>query len=43
MCNCGTTLKPKGYITEAKVIIRKIWENSKLQEKTFTVSKINKT
>ncbi len=43
MCQCNTTAKPKGYITQAKTIVRKIWEKSQLQEKPVTVTKINKT
>lgn len=42
MCNCGYTPKPKGHITQAKAIIRKIWEKSQLEEKPVTVKKINK-
>ena len=43
MCQCNKTAKPKGYITQAKTIVRKIWENSQLDEKPVTVTKINKT
>jgi hypothetical protein len=43
MCNCNRTEKPKGYITQAKTIVKKIWEKSQLQEKPVTVTKINKT
>lgn len=48
-CGCGNKpreVKPKGFITQAKVIIRKTWEasqNTQLQEKPVTVTKINKT
>jgi hypothetical protein len=42
MCNCNKTQKPKGYITEAKTIVRKIWEKSQTEEKPVTVTKINK-
>jgi len=44
MCGCGKIVeRPKGYITQAKVIIRKVWENTQIQEKPVTVKKINKT
>jgi hypothetical protein len=47
-CGCGTKPRenPKGFITQAKVIIRKALEasqNTQLQEKPVTVTKINKT
>lgn len=42
MCQCNKTGNPKGYITQAKTIIRKVWENSKSEEKSVTVTKINK-
>jgi hypothetical protein len=42
MCNCNKTTKSKGYITQAKVVIRKMWEKSQLEEKPVTVTKINK-
>lgn len=43
MCKCNTNPKPKGYITQAKTIARKIWEKSQSEEKPVTVTKINKT
>jgi hypothetical protein len=43
MCKCTKTQKPKGTITEAKTILRKMWENTQLQEKPTTVTKINKS
>lgn len=43
MCQCNTNPKPKGHITRAKTIARKIWENTQIQEKPVTVTKINKT
>ena len=49
MCSCGNKpieTKPKGFITQAKVIIRKALaesQNTQLQEKPVTVTKINKT
>jgi hypothetical protein len=44
MCNCNKpNPKPKGYITQAKTIVRKIWEKSQIEEKPVTVTKINKT
>jgi|LakMenE18May11ns_1017448.scaffolds.fasta_scaffold9755407_3 hypothetical protein len=47
-CGCGNKPpeKPKGFITQAKVIVRKALEasqNTQLQEKPVTVTKINKT
>jgi hypothetical protein len=42
MCNCNSTPKPKGYITEVKTILRKMWKNSEIQEKTLVIKKINK-
>lgn len=43
MCNCNKIVKPKGYITQAKVIIRQMWEKTKIEEKPTIVKKINKT
>ena len=43
MCQCNKNVKPKGYITQAKIIARKIWEKSQTEEKPVTVTKINKT
>jgi len=51
MCGCGKPVntRPKGYITKAKVIIRKAWESAvteekqEKQEKPVTVKQINKT
>lgn len=44
MCGCNkNTIKPKGYITQAKVIIRQMWEKTNIEEKPITVKKINKT
>ena len=42
MCQCNKNKKPKGTITETKTILRKMWENTQLQEKPTTVTKINK-
>jgi hypothetical protein len=42
MCQCNKTTKPRGYITQAKAVIRKVWEKSQLEEKPVTVTKINK-
>jgi len=44
MCQCGSnvTPKPKGYITQAQTVIRKIWEKSQTEEKPVTITKINK-
>lgn len=46
MCGCTGVRpeeKPKGYITKAKIIIRKVWETTQNEEKPVTVKKINKT
>lgn len=44
MCNCGKDiLKSKNYISQTRVIIRQLWENTKLEKKSITVKKINKT
>lgn len=43
MCGCGASEgKPKGYITKAKIIIRKVWENTQIKENAVTIRKINK-
>lgn len=43
MCNCNNVSKQKDYITHTKVIIRQMWEKTKMEEKPATVKKINKT
>lgn len=43
MCQCNSNHKPKGYITQAKIIARKLWEKSQMEQKHVTVTKINKT
>lgn len=43
MCGCGKKeSKPNGYITQAKIIIRKVWENTQIKENAVTIRKINK-
>jgi hypothetical protein len=43
MCNCNKIIRPKGYITQATVIIRQLWEKTNMVEKPSSIKKINKT
>lgn len=44
MCNCNKVIsKPKNYISQTRVIIRQLWETTKMEKKSITVKKINKT
>lgn len=44
MCNCnGLITKPKDYISQTRVLVRKIWEKSQFEEKPTVIKKINKT
>lgn len=43
MCQCNKSYNPKNYINNTKIAIRKIWENTKTNEKAITITKINKS
>jgi hypothetical protein len=43
MCNCNKTVKPRGYITQARIILRQMWQNTQSVEKPSSIKKINKT
>lgn len=43
MCNCNSQNKSNNYFNKTAKVIKKVWESTKSEEKSVTVTKINKS